>query len=231
MSWQLFAVIQIAAFAAAALAALWLRNRRLAQRSEALLDLCTRAHDEIQALTGKLTEIEITAPPEKLLAERIKALTGDDPLIQVRRLVLENEIDAKADFAERLAGHLAPGEESDEAEFVQRWRAVRQECQQLAMFLIADKPDCRNAIEQLFEVLAPLDEAYAIELPPLDSQLSDGAAADTALDAAAEPAADTAQADAAEAGSGDAEPSADGEELDQAALDALLEQNRQAGAA
>lgn len=238
MSWPLFAVIQFAAFAAAALGALWLRNRRLQKRNEELLTLCARAHEELTALTAGLEKIETTAPPEKMLAERIKALTGDDPLVQVRRLVLENEIKAKADFAEQLAQRLAPDEPPDEEEFARRWRAIRQECQQLAMFLVADDPSCKTQIEQLFEVIAPLDQAYNVELAPLDmhaTATADEKAAEAGggnpepAAADGEPAAGTAQdsgsdSEAAEDGADD------GEDLDQAALDALLDANRKAGA-
>jgi len=170
MTWQLFALIQTVVFALGAITALGVRNVRLHRRNEQLLTLCSQAHDELVAVTGKLSEIQTTAPPEKMLGERVKALTGDDPVVVVRRLVLDNEIAPKADFASRLAEHLASQQEEppDEEEFAKRWRAVRAECHQLAMFLVADNPDCLAAIEQIFEVVEPLDRAYDIELPPLE---------------------------------------------------------------
>jgi len=197
MSWQLFTVIQIAAFAMTALAALWLRNRQLRARNDELLGLCTQAHEELVNVTGKLAEVETTAPPEKLLAERVKGLDGtDDPVMTVRRLVLENEIKPSADFAERLGEHLA-SQQPDEEEFARRWRAIRSECHQLAMFLVADKPECLEPFKQIFEVVEPLDQAYGIELPELEVR---------------------ARAEEPEAGDGED----GGEQLDQAALDALL---------
>jgi len=197
MSWQLFTVIQFAAFAMTALAALWLRNRQLRKRNDELLGLCTQAHEELVSVTGKLAEVETTAPPEKLLAERVKGLDGtDDPVMTVRRLVLENEIKPSADFAERLGEHLA-SQQPDEEEFARRWRAIRSECHQLAMFLVADDPERLEPFKQLFEVVEPLDEAYGIELPELEVR--------------ARP-----EAPAAEGGDDG------GEQLDQAALDALL---------
>lgn len=170
MTWQLFALIQTVVFASGAIAALAVRNVRLRRRNDELLTLCSQAHDELVAVTEKLSEMETTAPPEKMLGERVKALTGDDPVVVVRRLVLDNEIAPKADFAIRLAEHLASQQEDppDEEEFAKRWRAVRAECHQLAMFLVADNPDCLPAIEQIFEVVEPLDRAYDIELPPLE---------------------------------------------------------------
>lgn len=170
MTWQLFALIQTAVFALGAIAAVALRNVRLRQRNAQLLALCSQAHDELVAVTGKLNEMETTAPPEKMLSERVKALTGDDPVVVVRRLVLDNEISPKADFAIRLTEHLASQQEDppDEEEFAKRWRAVRAECHQLAMFLVADNPDCLPAIQQIFEVVEPLDRAYDIDLPPLE---------------------------------------------------------------
>lgn len=170
MTWQLFALIQTVVFAAGLVTALGLRNRRLRRRNDELLALCSQAHEELLNVTGKLSDIETTAPPEQMLAERVKALTGDDPVVVVRRLVLDNEISPKADFAARLAEHLASQQEEppDEEEFARRWRAIRAECHQLAMFLVADNPDCLAAIEQIFEVVEPLDRAYSIDLPPLE---------------------------------------------------------------
>ncbi len=248
MSWQLFTIIQFAAFAAAAMGALWLRNRRLARRGDELLALCASAHQALEALTERLTAMETTAPPEKMLGERIKALSGDDPLIKIRRLVLQNELEPTADFGDRIAEYLAPESPPDEEEFARRWRAIRQECHQFAMFLIADNPAAHEPIAQLFEVIAPLDEAYDIELPPLevhpvdaaaadrDTGSGDAAAADAAIDGASG-AAGTVTAGPGEQATAGAEPEADpsagedgSEELDQAALDALLEQNRKASA-
>lgn len=170
MTWQLFALIQTVVFALGAIAAVSVRNVRLRRRNDQLLTLCSQAHDELVAVTGKLNEMESMAPPEKMLGERVKALTGDDPVVVVRRLVLDNEIAPKADFAQRLAEHLAGQQEDppDEEEFAKRWRAVRSECHQLAMFLVADNPDCLSAIQQIFEVVEPLDSAYGIDLPPLE---------------------------------------------------------------
>lgn len=201
MTWQLFTIVQIAVFAAAALAALGVRNFRLRRRNDQLLTLCSQAHEELVAVTGKLTAIETTMPPEKLLAERVKALTGDDPVVTVRRLVLENEIKPRPDFANRLAEHLASQAEEppDEEEFARRWRLIREECQQLAMFLVADNPDTLPAIRQLFEVIEPLDRAYELELPPLElppptpsqAMPEDSASAGDATDLTAEPEART----------------------------------------
>lgn len=170
MTWQLFALIQTIVFALGTIAAVSVRNLRLRRRNEQLLTLCSQAHDELVAVTEKLSEMQTTAPPEKMLGERVKALTGDDPVVVVRRLVLDNEIAPKADFATRLAELLASQQDDppDEEEFAKRWRAVRAECHQLAMFLVADNPDCLPAIEQIFEVVEPLDRAYDIELPPLE---------------------------------------------------------------
>jgi len=196
MSWQLFTVIQIAAFALTALGALWLRNHQLRKRNDELLALCGHAHEELVNVTGKLAAIETTAPPEKMLAERIKGMDGtDDPVLTVRRLVLENEIKPSADFADRLGEHLA-SQQPDEEEFAKRWRAIRSECHQLAMFLVADKPDCLEPFKQIFEVVEPLDQAYGIDLPELEVRARN------------EP-----EAEDGEEG---------GEQLDQAALDALL---------
>lgn len=237
MSWQLFAIIQLGVFAAAAMGALWLRNRRLAARNDALLGLCASAHEELKALTERLTAMETTAPPEKMLAERIKALSGEDPLIKVRRLVLQNELEPKPDFGDRIAEHLAPESPPDEEEFARRWRSIRQECHQFAMFLIADNPAAREPIAQLFEVIAPLDEAYDIVLPPLEVHPVDaalagddaGAAEEQVADATApEPAATEPAAEGPTEGA--AEGDGDDDALDQDALDALLEQNRKANA-
>jgi len=196
MSWQLFTVIQIVAFAITAVAALWLRNHQLRKRNDELLGLCAQAHEELVNVTGKLAAIETTAPPEKMLAERIKGMDGtDDPVLTVRRLVLENEIKPSADFADRLGEHLA-SQQPDEEEFAKRWRAIRSECHQLAMFLVADKPDCLEPFKQIFEVVEPLDQAYGIDLPELEVRARN------------EP-----EAEDGEEG---------GEQLDQAALDALL---------
>jgi hypothetical protein len=170
MTWQLFALIQTIVFSVGLVTALGLRNRRLRRRNDELLTLCSQAHEELLNVTGKLSEIETTAPPEQMLGERVKALTGEDPVIVVRRMVLDNEISPKGDFAARLAEHLASQQEEppDEEEFARRWRAIRAECHQLAMFLVADNPDCLAAIEQIFEVVEPLDRAYNIDLPPLE---------------------------------------------------------------
>lgn len=196
MSWQLFTVIQITAFAMAALAALWLRNRQLRKRNDELLGLCTQAHEELVRLSGKLADIETTATPEKMLAERLRGMSGtDDPVMTVRRLVLENEIKPSADFADRLGEHLA-SQQPDEDEFARRWRAIRSECHQLAMFLVADDPERLEPFKQLFEVVQPLDEAYGIDLPELEVRARPEAA--------------------------DPENAGGGEQLDQAALDALL---------
>ena len=70
------------------------------------------------------------------------------------------------------------------------------------MFLVADDPSRLQPMRQLFEVLEPLDQAYGIELPPLEVR-------------------ETEPEPAAQAG-GEAE--AEGEALDQDALDALLNQ-------
>lgn len=212
MSWQLFVVIQTAAFALAAVAALGLRNHALRRQNNELTVLCQAAHDELVNLTDKLKNMETTAPPEKMLEQRIKGMSGEDPTTLVRRLVLENEIKPRSDFADRLAEHLAQ-EEPEEQEFVQRWRSIRAECQQLAMFLIADNPAAYTAITQLFEVIEPLDLLYDVELEPLvapeDKPAGDGEAVE-------DPAAGSADASAdVSAGDGD-------EELDQAALDELL---------
>ena len=114
----------------------------------------------------------------------------------VRRLVLENEIKPSADFADRLSEHLA-SQQPDEEEFALRWRAIRSECHQLAMFLVADNPERLEPFKQLFEVVQPLDEAYGIDLPELEVR--------------AQP--EEADTDAGDGGN---------EQLDQAALDALL---------
>ncbi|MBK79790.1 MAG: hypothetical protein CMQ43_02570 [Gammaproteobacteria bacterium] len=202
MTWQLFTVIQIFAVALAAGGALFLRNRALRQRNDALLELCRQAHDELVNVTTKLTAIETTAPPEKMLQERLKGMQGtDDPVVTVRRMVIENELKPAPDFPDRLVGLLA-SQQPDEEEFAKRWRATREECHQLAMFLVADDPSRLQPMRQLFEVLEPLDQAYGIELPPLEVR-------------------ETEPEPAAQAG-GEAE--AEGEALDQDALDALLNQ-------
>lgn len=205
MTWQLFTVVQIAAFALTAVGVLCLRNFRLRRRNEQLLALCSKAHDELVNVTGKLASMEALAPPEKMLAERVKGLTAsDDPIATVRRLVLENEIKPRPDFGERLAEHLASQEEAppDEEEFARRWRSIREECHQLAMFLVADEPSRLVPLKQIFEVIQPLDEAYGIDLPPL------------AVRESAEP-----SPDASEEADG-----SDDEALDQDALDAMLSQ-------
>lgn len=202
MTWQLFTVIQIFAVALAAGGALFLRNRALRQRNDALLELCRQAHDELVNVTAKLTAIETTAPPEKMLQERLKGMQGtDDPVVTVRRMVIENELKPAPDFPDRL-GELLASRQPDEEEFAKRWRATREECHQLAMFLVADDPSRLQPMRQLFEVLEPLDQAYGIELPPLEVR-------------------ETEPEPAAQAG-GEAE--AEGEALDQDALDALLNQ-------
>lgn len=252
MTWQLFAVLQIALFAAAAITALWLRNRRLQRRTADLLTLCASAHEELTNVTGKLAAMEGTAPPEKMLAQRVKALVGDDPLVRVRRLVLENEIKPKPDFADRLREHLVGEAPPDEEEFARRWRAIRQECQQLAMFLIADNPRCQEPIEQLFDVVRPLDEAYDLELAPLDLHQGEPGSRDGGTDPAPGPSADSEEpappaapqpdeqhsADPATAATetpgvdpGPADAASADEPLDQAALDALLEENRKSAGA
>lgn len=215
MTWQLFTVIQILAVALTAGAALFLRNRSLRKRNDALLDLCRQAHDELVNVTGKLTAIETTAPPEKMLEERLKGMQGtDDPIVTVRRMVIENELKPKPDFAERL-GELLASQQPDEEEFAKRWRATREECHQLAMFLVADEPARLQPMQQLFEVLEPLDRAYGIELPPLEVREMEPQPT-----APAEPEGPGATGDGgAGAPAGDA-----GEALDQDALDALLAQ-------
>ncbi len=182
MSWQLFAVVQITAFALAAIAALVFRNASLRRSNDELMELCTTAEQALASLSGKLAAIESMAPPEKLLKERVKALSGDDPVSVVRRLVLENEVAPKGNFAERLTEHLASQQpERDEEEFIRRWRAAREECQQLAMFLVADNPDCHQALVQIFEVLEPLERSYGIELEPLEPPREAPPAPDTEL--------------------------------------------------
>lgn len=200
MSWQLFVVIQTAIFSLAAIAGLGLHNRRLQRHNDDLTRLCLAAHDELVNVAGKLRDIENVAPPEQLLKERVKGMTGDDPATVVRRLVLENEITPRDDLAERLVEHLA-GEQPEEQEFVERWKAIRAECQQLAMFLIRDYPDTRDAITQLFAVIEPLDKRYGLEPGPLPA---DGQSPDS-TDASAE------ESDADES-----------DVLDQEALDELL---------
>lgn len=194
MSWQTFALIQTAIFAIAAVGGLSLLNRRLCRQNDELTRLCLAAHDELVNISGKLSEMESLAPPETLLAERLKGLTGDDTATQVRRLVLEHELSPGEDLEERLAGHLA---EPREQEFVQRWKSIRAECQQLAMFLIADDVPTEQAIGQLFKVVEPLDVLYDVQLQPLTPS-------ETRASDAPEP------------------PDERSEELDQAALDELL---------
>ena len=115
MTWQLFTVIQIFAVALAAGGALFLRNRALRQRNDALLELCRQAHDELVNVTTKLTAIETTAPPEKMLQERLKGMQGtDDPVVTVRRMVIENELKPAPDFPDRLVGLLASQQPDEE---------------------------------------------------------------------------------------------------------------------
>jgi hypothetical protein len=170
MTWQLFTIIQIAIFASAALAALGVRNFRLRRRNEQLMTLCGQAHEELVAVSGKLAAIETTLPPEKMLAERLKGLAGDDPIVTVRRMVLEQEIKPKPDFATRLMEHLTSQDDGPpaEEEFARRWRSTREECQQLAKFPVADNPEILPAIRQLFQVIEPLDKVYQLDLPALE---------------------------------------------------------------
>lgn len=208
MSWSLFVIIQTAIFSIAVIAALWLHLGRQRRHNDELTRLCLAAHDQLASVTGKLKDIQTTAPPEKMLEQRMKALSGEDPITQVRRLVLENEIRPVSDFEQRLMAHLAV-EEPDEQEFVTRWKSVRAECQQLAMFLVADNPSAYEAITQLFEVIEPLDQLYDVKLEPLTAPgelpAEATASADTDLSDASDGAADSA-----------------GDELDQDELDALL---------
>lgn len=232
MTWQLFTIIQISVFALAALAALGLRNLQLRRRTDQLMTLCGQAHDELVAVTTKLKDIETTMPPEKLLAERVKALTGEDPVVVVRRMVLQNEIKPRPGFVTELEALLA-SQTPDEEEFARRWRLIREECQQLAMFLVADKPDILNAIRQIFEVIEPLDQAYGLALPVLEApppkdeapaEVSDvpgEPSAEFADELSAEPPAEPAAAPSPESSSS-AAGDADSEELDQDALDALI---------
>lgn len=220
MTWQLFTVIQILAVALTAGAALFLRNRSLRQRNDALLALCRQAHDELVNVTAKLTAIETTAPPEKMLEERLKGMQGtDDPIVTVRRMVIDNELKPKPDFADRL-GELLASQQPDEEEFAKRWRATREECHQLAMFLVADEPSRLQPMQQLFEVLEPLDRAYGIELPPLEvREMEPEPAPPAGADGTEESTAGT------PGNASDEEASSDGgEALDQDALDALLAQ-------
>ncbi len=233
MSWQVFTLIQVVVFALAAIGALSMRNRSLRLRNDQLLSLCADAHTELVNVTTRLSEADQVPSPEQLLEQRVRALIGDDLVLTVRRLVLENEIEPSPDFSGRLSEYLngqvsspadAPtaGDQSaafetagtdgalpPEEEFVRRWRSAREECQQLAMFLVAENPEILPAIRQLFEVVAPLDHAYGISLPPL--ALPHTAPADASEDPAdsdpQDPAADVAD-----------------DTLDQAALDALLEE-------
>ena len=219
MTWQLFTVIQILAVALTAGAALFLRNRSLRRRNDALLELCRQAHDELVNVTGKLTAIETTAPPEKMLEERLKGMQGtDDPIVTVRRMVIENELKPKPDFAERL-GELLASQQPDEEEFARRWRATREECHQLAMFLVADEPSRLQPMQQLFEVLEPLDRAYGIELPPLEIREMETELESPGDAQGSGENGDSESSEASEAASEDA-----GEALDQDALDALLAQ-------
>ncbi|MEQ8861265.1 MAG: hypothetical protein RIC56_21680 [Pseudomonadales bacterium] len=208
MSWQLFTLIQVGVFAVAAIVALLLRNRGLYRRNDQLLSLCSQAHEELVNVTSKLSEMETTATPEQLLAERAKTLSGDDVVVTLRRLVLENEIQPSPDFTLQISEFLrSDGSATDqdgtgdgaatlsEAELVQHWQSIRHECQQLAMFLVADQPDFLPAVRQLFDVFQPLDQASHIDLPPV--QLPHQSVA------------------AAAPGEGE-------DDLDQAALDALL---------
>lgn len=220
MTWQLFTIIQISVFALAALAALGLRNLQLRRRTDQLMTLCGQAHDELVAVTTKLKDIETTMPPEKLLAERVKALTGDDPVVVVRRMVLQNEIKPRPGFVTELEALLA-SQTPDEEEFARRWRLIREECQQLAMFLVADKPDILNAIRQIFEVIEPLDQAYGLALPLLEAPPPKDEAPAEAPDVPGEPSDELSAAPSPESSSS-ATGDADSEELDQDALDALI---------
>jgi len=203
MTWPLFAVLQLGCFALAAIAALWLHNSRLRRRNEELLELCLATEGALASLTARFEKQNTMVLPEQLLKERLKMLTDDSPATRVRRLVIENEISAVEGFGEKLAVQLASAapEDPGAADFAGRWRAVREECQQLAMFLVAANPSCFEPIEELFSVFAPLDEHYGIKLEPLSRPKVSAAQQD-------EP--DTA------GNEGDAE------ELDQEALDELL---------
>lgn len=212
MTWQLFAVIQIAAFSAAAIAALWLRNARLRREVDDLTGLCASAQQSLAEVTGKLAEIDFMAPPEKLLEERTRALSANDPTTTVRRLVLENEISPRADFADTLAEHLAAQQEPEEEEaFVRRWKSLREECHQLSLFLVADQPECLDPLRQIFDVFEPMDRQYGTSFDLMElEQAARGEAV------APGPAADAAAAAA-------------GDEIDQDELDQLLADAQGAG--
>jgi len=208
MTWPLFAVLQLGCFALAAVAALWLHNSRLRRRNEELLDLCLATEGALASLTARFEKQNTMVLPEQLLKERLKMLTDDSPVTRVRRLVIENEIKAVDGFTEKLADQLASAapEDPEAADFARRWRAVREECQQLAMFLIAANPACFEPIEELFSVFASLDEHYGVKLEPLQRPPvgDDGDATPEGTQAQDE-------------GSDD-----EAEELDQEALDELL---------
>lgn len=165
MSWPLFAVIQLALVTLGVSAAFWLRNRELKTRYRALEAQSVAAEETVAEAAAKF-EGMADAAREQWLSERISACTGDDPVSEVQRLVLQNERSPHPEFAAELQQQLASGSDAH-AHYQDQWRSLREQSHALACRLTESYPLSQAVISQLYEAFAALDKAFSIDLPPL----------------------------------------------------------------
>ncbi len=165
MTWPLFAVIQLGLVTLGVTTAFWLRNRELKARYRELEAQSATADEAVAEATARFEGVAETARDE-WLSERIASCSGDDPVSEVQRLVLQNERSPDPDFMAGLQQLLASGSDAH-THYQQQWQGLREQSHQLACRLIESYPLSQAVISQLYEAFTELDKAFATDLPPL----------------------------------------------------------------
>ncbi len=166
MTWPVFAVLQLALCLIGACVVFALHHRRLTRENDALRDACQQA---------------ATAPDggeawQAHVRETLAAVTGDEPLAQIQRLILGNELQANAKLADELGALLG------DPEIAGTWAELRK----LAWDDAAALPGkTGEAARNAFERYAPLDDALSYEAPSWPEPLDDEGASDSEQDALA----------------------------------------------
>lgn len=165
MSWTVFAVLQLTITTVGIATVFLLRNRELTGRLRAQERIATDAAELLEQAAGRFQTMadEVLA---NWLVERAMELDEDDPVQSVQKLVLDNEREPVADFAEVMRRRIAAGDEA-QAQNREAWLQMRMDLFDLASGLIERYPRSHPVVVQLYEAFAFRDAELGVELPAL----------------------------------------------------------------
>ncbi|MEZ5560331.1 MAG: hypothetical protein R3E86_17530 [Pseudomonadales bacterium] len=166
MTWALFAVLQLALFTVAAVAAVLLRNRELKRRFAALEAASEAADETVQAAMQRYETLAADARDAWLRTRIEETADAADSAGAFQHLVFANELEPRPDFEQELQARLAAGSEASE-HYRAQWQALREQSYAVATNLTESYPLSQAVIAQLYAVFEPLDQAFGVELPAL----------------------------------------------------------------